>query len=171
MPIREKQPMFNLNYKLVPLAVLASYAAVGQDNPISVSLATKAATYQALGDAELEIRISNTSGQPVTVQTIDADPPITPHALNDRGENAIITRPAIKRGDTRNREFVLSANEAKRYEVKLRDVLGKEQELPPPSPGAVSLYLYFPIVSYRDGAYKVDLVRSNSVKIQIEPAH
>jgi hypothetical protein len=34
--------MFNRNYKLVTLAVLASYAAVGQDNPISVSLATKA---------------------------------------------------------------------------------------------------------------------------------
>ena len=163
--------MFNRNYKLVTLAAFASYAAVGQDNPISVSLATKAATYQALGDAELEIRISNTSGQPVTVQTIDADPPIMPYAVDDRVKNAIITRPAIKRGDTRNREFVLSANEAKRYDVKLRDVLSKEQELPTPSPGEVSLYVHLPIVSYRDGAYKVDVVRSNSVKIQIEPAH
>lgn len=167
--MRNKEPMFN-QMILVLLAALVPCAALGQATPISVTITVKASNYQALGDAELEIRIANTSTQQVTIQTIDVDPPVAPLALNDRGEPVIVTKPAPKIGESRNREYLLDARETKSYKVRVRDLLRKGQELASPKPDVVTLSVVLPVVKNQDGAYQVNQVRSNAVKIEIDPS-
>jgi hypothetical protein len=124
-------------FMITMLVALLPGRAADQTASISVTIDAKAQTYRALGDAVLEIHISNPSEQPVSVRTMEADPPVRPAAVDEHGRSALINRPAPKDGTTNNRDYRLEAKETKTYNVTVRDLLGRGQKLPSLEAGAV----------------------------------
>ena len=89
--------MLTLRSPLLLLAFAASLiAADDKATGISVTIASAESTYRNLGDAVLEIHISNKTGQRITVKTKDADPPLVVDASDAMGR-AAIAEPVLRK--------------------------------------------------------------------------
>ena len=140
-----------------------------QPSTVSVTISAKAQSYRTLGDVVLEIRISNLGDHRISLRTIDADPPVLPAAVDDAGRPAILTTMLPKTGTTRNLDYVLDARQIRRYEVTVRQLLGKGQQLSGGNAGPFNVKVVLLSLQYRDGIYKADQIESNSMRVGIAP--
>ena len=161
------------------LLVSAAYliAADDQETGLSVTISSAESTYRNLGDAVLEIHISNTTAHRITVKTMDADPPVVVFALDAIGKMAIEEPVLTKSGksanpalQTKNVDYALGPSETRSYRKTVLESMDKGQILQARSKPPITVTLMLPVVRYEQSAYHVILVKSNSIEIEINPS-
>ena len=162
--------MSYLKRVIVVLAAAVGCGALAQTlPPISISISAIAPVDRSLHEVGLEIRISNTSEHAIRIQTADTDPPVTVFGIDEDGQQAIITKPAVKNGNTRNREYDLAAGETRTYKTTIGNLLTPEQTVPDSITKAVELYVLLAVVECRDSGCSANSISSNRVRIEVAP--
>ena len=164
--------MLTIRSPLLLLAFAASLIAAGdQATGLSVTIASSESTYRNLGDAALEIHISNTTDQRITVKTKDADP-------SDAMGRAAIAEPVLRKSGksadpaqwTKNIDYTLGPGETRTYRKTVRELLDKGQILQETSNQPIKVTVTLPDVKYEQNTYHVILVKSNFIDIEINPS-
>src|SRR5258708_15042544 len=95
MPVKECATM-SRNLLLLGVMMIGAAYCQADKPPVAMELSTRNQHGKALGDTEVQIRITNTSDHRITLQTKEADPPIMLFSVPENGQDAIISRPSVK---------------------------------------------------------------------------
>ena len=118
---------------------------------------------------EVSISIKNVSDKPVEIITIQEQQPFSVQIYYDRG--VLIGRDKrllIKNNTQKESKLHFMPGEMKNYKTTLstvKDAQGKDDRLPP---GTYSVQVVFPVVSYVEGKYVTELIKSEPVKVEVK---
>lgn len=118
---------------------------------------------------ELTVDLVSTSDKDIEITVMSGDQPFRVNIYDKNGVN--INRYAQRvRKDRSNRhdKLILPANGEKRQKIKIltvTDEKGGKQQI---SPGTYNVSIVLPIVTYVDGQYRVELVKSDLIEVVVE---
>jgi hypothetical protein len=151
--------------------------AAATNSPMKALSLSANATTSALNTDLIEIStsITNSTDKPIEMITIQGQQPFSVRIYDARG--VLIDRdkrPVAKERTHKESKLLLMPGEARRYKTELstvKDAEGKEDPLPP---GSYSVQVVWPVVTYVDGKYVTELIKSEPVKVEVKtkgPSH
>jgi hypothetical protein len=136
---------------------------------LSISISTNAVQPEP-NTITFVVEIVNTSNEATQISTLPGQYPFGIRLLNEKGDD--INKHAFhgwsKDRKSKNEEIQFKPNEKKTYHVKLSKVNNSEGEKDNISAGTYDVHVVLPIMNYVDKQYKVDLLKSNSIKIEVK---
>ena len=150
------------------LALLPLCFAQTSQNSIGVTLTSEWQKYKTLGEAVLEVHITNPTSNIITTETV-GDPPISLEVKGENGDLAVKTALLNENRHSKRPEFRLEPHQTKVYKRTITGFLGLGQSLEKTDSTLFQITALVHITTYQDGKIQLHSFRSNVIQVRVDP--